>query len=151
MPKTQKRAFCLSTEWQKHKKELISLKKLVSLYWIIKIKTRKSCCLNNRGSILLNDITQEGRTYLLLILLNCKNAQNCIYWLKILLMIKSFKIITRYCLKNLSSMLGNKKTTKRRKYLLEKLLKILLNDRTTWNEVILQPEEPYFLFWMIRT
>ena len=94
MPKTQKRTCCHCTEWQKHITELTSWKNLFSLYWMIKIKTRKYCCLNSLRFVLLNDISTKKKNMFACHFIKWQKHTKQYSWLKILLHIKTHKIIT---------------------------------------------------------
>ena len=72
-----------------------------------KIKIRKYFCLNNLGSILLNDINTKRKNMF---------AYHSIKWQKHL-KIKTHKTRTYCCLKNLGFLLLNKKNTKRKEIL----------------------------------
>ena len=75
---------------------------------MIKIKIRKYCCLNDLGSILLNDIKTKRKNMF---------ACHSVKWqkhTKQYLKIKTHEIKTYCCLKNLGYMLLNNKNTKKK-------------------------------------
>ena len=119
------------------------LKNLVSLYWMTKIKTRKYCCLYNLGSIQLNNVNTKNKN--IFACYSIKWQKNTKHYLLIENSTEDQNTWNNNILL-LGSMLLNNKNTKRKEILLWKTW-----QHSTWNENILLPEEPYFLFWMIRT